>query len=389
MTTADPIKDRVAIAAAASTGFTAANSGRSQTALAAQAAVEVLRACNLTASDVDGICGSWPSAAVMQSTLGIPRTTWHANPVIPFGNHIAAATAAVASGLANVVLVYHAAYRLPWNTASSVRDPYRRIATPGLGDPAPGPENIAGAVGYAAWASRYLHEYGLDREPFGLMARNDRTNAALNPLAARRDPITMDDYFDARMIRWPLCLLDMDQPVDGADAFIVTTTERARDMPLPPVMIQAVVLGQTDCNEEDQVRSLRCHGQQVVTETLRAKTDFWIEDVDVYFPYDGFTPIALNWIENAGWCGPGEAGQFLNQHWDHDTDRVLINGSIPINPHGGALSEGGTQGSGHVREAVHQLQGLAGPRQVRDAHRALLTLGGFFFNAQGVTLRSD
>ena len=65
----------------------------------------------------------------------------------------------------------------------------------------------------------------------------------------------------------------------------------------------------------------------------------------------------------------------------------MIKGRIPVNPHGGALSEGGTQGSGHIREAVHQLQGLAGDRQVEDAQRAIVTAGGFFFNAQGVTLR--
>jgi acetyl-CoA acetyltransferase len=127
----------------------------------------------------------------------------------------------------------------------------------------------------------------------------------------------------------------------------------------------------------------------VVIAALRAKGDFWIDDVDVYFPYDGFSAITLNWIENVGWCGPGEAGAFIEQHWDAGEDRILINGRVPVNPHGGALSEGGTQGSGHLREAVHQLQGLAGDRQVAGAQRAIVTAGGFFFNAQGVSLRVD
>ena len=128
------------------------------------------------------------------------------------------------------------------------------------------------------------------------------------------------------------------------------------------------------------------HGQQITIEALKAKSDFWIEDCDVYFPYDGFSIITLNWIENAGWCGRGEAGEFLAQHWDEKSQRVLIDGRIPINPHGGSLSEGGTQGSGHLREAVLQLQGRAGDRQVEGAQRAIVTAGGFFFNAQGVTL---
>ena len=84
-----------------------------------------------------------------------------------------------------------------------------------------------------------------------------------------------------------------------------------------------------------------------------------------------------------------EAGAFLEANWDAERNRILIDGRIPVNPHGGALSEGGTQGSGHLREAVHQLQGLAGPRQVAGAHTALITAGGFFFNAQGAALRTD
>jgi acetyl-CoA acetyltransferase len=155
------------------------------------------------------------------------------------------------------------------------------------------------------------------------------------------------------------------------------------------VLINAVSLGTIDKNEEDQTPGLERHGQHVVVDALKAKGDFWIDDCDVYFPYDGFTIITLNWIENAGWCKPGEAGDFIEQHWDATSNRILINGRIPVNPHGGALSEGGTQGSGHIREAIHQLQGLAGPRQVPDAQRAIVTAGGFFFNAQGVTLRRD
>ena len=158
----------------------------------------------------------------------------------------------------------------------------------------------------------------------------------------------MDDYLSARMIRWPLCLLDMDVPVDGADAFVITTAERARDLPLHP--------GARPCRRPRawSRRTSRTNRRAfVITASTwswppcRAKGDFWIDDVDVYFPYDGFTPITLNWIENAGWCGPGEAASFIEQHWDQDEGRILIDGRIPVNSHGGALSEGATQGSGH------------------------------------------
>lgn len=382
----NPMKDRVAFAGAATTGFVPRNSGRSEASWVAEACIRVLRECGLRPQDVDGICGSVPSAAHVQRMLGIPEVTWFSNPFIPLGNHVAAAAAAVSAGLCETVLVYHGAYRLPWNTSASLKDAFRRPTAPGA---PPAPEEIAGSVGYTAWASRYIHEYGVPKEQFGYVAINDRSNAAANPAAAMREPMTMEDYLSARMIRWPLCLYDMDVAVDGADAFIITTTERARDLPLPPVLIQAVALGMVDKNVEDQAVGLEHHGQQVTVKALKAKSDFWIDDCDVYFPYDGFTIITLNWIENAGWCGRGEAGAFLEQHWDAEHQRVLINGRIPVNPHGGSLSEGATQGSGHLREAVHQLQGLAGARQVADAQRAIVTAGGFFFNAQGVTLRRD
>ena len=379
----NPAKNRVAVAGVATTGMTPRNTGRSQLSLAAEAAVKVLRELGLSAVDIDGICGSTPPAREMASALGLTEVTWFAEPAIPFLNHVASAVGAVASGMCDTVLAYHGAYRLPWNTSSSLKDPFRRPTAVG---PVPPPEMVAGSVGYTAWASRYMYEFGATKDDFGLVAVNDRSNAMRNPDAAMREPLTLEDYHAARMIRWPLNLLDMDVAVDGGDAFVITTPERARDLPYPPVLVQATALGLSAPTEEDQAVGLRHHGQQVTIDALRAKSDFWIDDIDVYFPYDGFSVIALNWIENAGFCGPGEAGDFLRQHWVKEENRALINGRVPLNPHGGALSDGGTQGSGHVREAVLQLQGRAGERQVPDARRALLTLGGFFFNAQGLLL---
>ena len=388
-TTRNPMKDRVAIAGAASTGFHANNTVRSQASYVAEACKAVLAQCGLAPGDVDGLCGSLPLAPAVQSMLGIPEVTWFANPMIPFGSHVAAAASAVHSGLCDVVLAYHGAYRMAWNTGSALKDPFRRGLEFGSGATPP-PESVNGAIGYTAWASRYLHEHGIAREDLGYIAINGRTNARNNPLAAMRAPMTMIDYVSARMVRWPLCLYDMDVPVDGADAFIITSAERARDLRLPPVLVHSVVLGMVDRNEEDQIQGLHHHGQHVTISALRAKSDFWIEDVDVYFPYDGFSIIALNWLENAGWCGPGEGSDFVQDHWvagEDGTGRILIKGRVPVNPHGGSLSEGGTQGTGHLREAVHQLQGLAGDRQVQGAERALLNIGGFFFNSQGITLR--
>lgn len=380
------MKDKTAIAGAASSsfGFIARNSSHSQSALVADACVNVLQACGLQASDIDGVCGSSPSATRVISMLGIPQVTWFANVTFPFINLVAAASAAVHAGLCEVVLAYHSSYRLAWNTARSLEDPLRM---PHHGVSLQNPESLSGSPAYAAWASRYLYEYGESaRQAFAYIAVNGRTGAVDNSIAAMRRPITLTDYFNAPMIREPLCLLDMDVPVDGADAFIVTTAERARDLRLPPVLINAVTLGAIKNNEEDQIPGLQRHGQHVVVEALRSKSDFWTDDIQILFPYDGFTSIAATWIENAQYCGAGEAAAFLTDNWDETRQRIMIDGRVVVNPHGGSLSEGGSQGSGHVREAVHQLQGRAMGRQVDGAERALVLGGGYFFNSQGLTL---
>jgi acetyl-CoA acetyltransferase len=137
------------------------------------------------------------------------------------------------------------------------------------------------------------------------------------------------------------------------------------------------------------VSDLQHTGQAVAARTLRERSELWIDDIDVYLPYDGFTVITLRCFESYGFCADGEAGDYLAEQWNDVQNRVLLKGRVPVNPHGGSLSEGGSQGAGHLREAVRQLRGDAGQRQVPDARVAMLTPGGFFFNAQGLVLRAD
>lgn len=388
-----PLKDQVAIVGLGSTGFTRTGHGRSRDGLVADAAIAAIRDAGLTKHDIDGVVGAFLDAHKVVSMLGLPEVTHFTTPPPPIVNGIADAVHAVHSGAADHVLLHHVAYRSPAVSRSTAADPMRRNLG-WAGEPAPrhwrsDPEDVRGSVGYTAWASRYLHEYGGLREHLGYVAVNNRANAARNPLAAMRDPLTMDDYLAARMIRDPLCLLDMDIPVDGADAFVLTTAERARDLTDHPILVHAAAVATTAKNTEDQVPDLHHHGQQVVARRLRERSDLWIEDTDVYFPYDGFSFITLSWLENMGWCGAGEAGAFLESNRDKESGRIMLDGRIPVNPHGGALSEGATQGSGHLREAVTQLRGTAGERQVPGAETALLSIGGFFFNAQGLVLRRE
>ena len=384
----NPIKDQIAIVGVASTGFVR-TSDRTPLANALDASTMAIRDAGLTAADINGVvCTNEPGAPgpeALATALGLENVTHFTKPTPVVMNSIVDAMNAVFSGSCDTVLVCASMLRLPWNSRSAANDPFRSH----LGSqPAAGiPETIAMAPAYTAWASRYMHEYGATKEPFGRVAVNMRTNAAQNPMAAMRSPITLDDYYAARMIRWPLCLLDMDIPVDGADAFVLTTVDRAKRLDRPTVVIHAATVGLGGAYE-DQIPDLNNHGQQVVVDALKAKSDLWLDDVDVFLPYDGFTIITLAWFENVGYCPPGGAAKFLADNWDADNNRILIDGRVPVNPHGGSLSEGATRGTGHIREAVVQLRGEAGDRQVPGARTALVTPGGFFFNPQGAILRT-
>jgi acetyl-CoA acetyltransferase len=384
-----PIQDTIAIAGVGTTGFSRAV-GRSALALALEASTRAIRDAGLSARDIDGIVAlaepGAPGPQQLAAALGIPAVTHFSSPAPVVMFSIIDAMNAIFAGSCDTVLICSAMLRLPWASRSAANDPFRRSM--GSAAMAAGmPESIRMAPAYAAWASRYIHEYGATREPFGRIAINSRSGAMRNELAAMRAPLTMQDYLDARMVREPLCMLDMDVPVDGADAFVLTGAARAKALPQPRVLIHAATVGLVDTNDEDQA-SLSRHGQHVVARALRERSELWLDDVDVYFPYDGFTIITLGWLENIGWCRPGGASKFIAEHWDERGNRLLIRGRIPVNPHGGSLSEGATRGTGHLREAVVQLRGQAGERQVSGAKTALITSGGFFFNSQGAVLRA-
>lgn len=395
----NPLKDQVAIVGVGLAPYSRAQGGPSLAGLAARACVAAIKDAGLTAADIDGVCGSSVSDVDMQLALGLPKVIWGTSPRIPFGFQMIEAVNAVFAGACDYALVYHATYRAV-GSSEDRPDPVR-VRAAGLGAygvvpwksrsrlPAPDPGTLAGGLGYASWAQRYLHQYGATRQVFGRLAVNNRSQAALNENAVLRQPMSMDDYYAAPMMREPLGLFDLDLPVDGADAFVVTTAERARDLPQRPVHVHAITSGRTGLCREDQVRDLDDSGQDVVARALWSKSDLTLRDVDLFLPYDGFTMISALWIESVGYCPRGAAADFVEQHWDENSQRILIDGRVPVNTHGGNLSEGATQGSGAVREAVVQLRGAAGARQTAGARVALVTPGGIVWNASGMVLRSD
>lgn len=357
-------------------------------AMVARACIDAIRDAGLTAVDIDGVCGSTVvDTHAVQAALGLPAITWWCNPTIPFQHQIIEAMNAIHAGTCTTVLCYHGTYRPP--SRSGNNSPFRLRSSLGQAGLDQNPDTMFGPVGYAAWAARYLHEFRSSREVFGSIAINGRTNAALNPHAAMRKPLTMADYLDSPMVREPLAILDMDVPVDGADAFVITTAERARDLARRRVLIHAAVMGEAKVPYEDQTLDFNHTGQEIAARALWARSDIGLGDVDVFFPYDGFTVIAVRWFEVMGFCGDGEAADYFRDNWDTRADRLLLGGRVPVNTHGGSLSDGGTQGSGHVREAVLQLRGDAADRQVPGAETALLAMGGMFLNSGAIVLRTD
>lgn len=279
---------------------------------------------------------------------------------------------AVATGLCRHVLVYRTL------TESSAQFGGGRRGIP-VYDP-------EGATGYLQWtlpfggfsggnwmahyASRHFHEYGTTREQLGAIAINARRNAALNPKAIYSEPLTMEEYLGARMITTPLCLYDCDVPVDGSTAVVVSTVEHGRDTPHPAVRFEAVGTALDGRASWDQWESVSRLASYDAAHHLWSRTDLRPADVDVAQLYDGFTILTLLWLESLGFCGEGEGGPYVE-----GGGRIALNGELPLATGGGQLSAGRLHSFGHLHEAVLQLRGEAGQRQIRDAEVAVVSSG--------------
>jgi acetyl-CoA acetyltransferase len=234
----------------------------------------------------------------------------------------------------------------------------------------------------APYAMRYLYDHGVTREQLAWIPVTQRAHAALNPDAVYRAPLTVDDYLASRMISTPICLFDCDVPVDGATAFVVSAAGTAPDL-RAPVDIEALA-GVIDGRPSwDQWEDMSRVGHATAA-ALWNRTDLRPADVDVAQLYDGFTIEVVWWLEALGFCGPGEAGGFVD-----GGKRIALDGELPLNTWGGQLSGGRLHAAfGHTAEAVRQLRGEAGDRQVRDAEVAVVTnVGGYEAGAALLTRR--
>jgi acetyl-CoA acetyltransferase len=233
-------------------------------------------------------------------------------------------------------------------------------------------------MSFALTYMRYMKLYGARREHLGALAVASRRGANLNPHAYFRDvSLSMDEYMSARMISDPMCLYDCDIPVDGAGALVLTTADRAKDLPNPPAYVTG--LGQAGFLKGTPPISVGGMGASLFEENRHtAKTigrGIWEssglapKDIDAAMLYDGFAPDVYFWLEGLGFCDEGEAFEFIQD------GRIEIDGSFPINTFGGNLSEGRLHGVGHWIEAALQVQGRAGKRQIAKTDNIVVATG--------------
>lgn len=382
MLTAEKFEDKVAL-----TGIGMSPIGRrlmqQPLALTMQACEAAIADAGLTFADIDGL-STYPGAinvggfgeggvTALEAALGI-RPTWHNGAMETFGpgGSVIAAMLAVAGGLARHVLCF----RTLWEATHGELMKQGKI-TPAHGSAGrmSGWQMPFGATSAAHTlamnAQRHFHRYGTTKETLGWIALNQRANAELNPTAIYRAPMTMDDYLNARPITTPFGLYDCDVPCDGAIAVIVSAADAARDLAKPPVRVEAV--GTQIVERIDWDQSTLTHEPQVLGQAAHVwtRTSLRPADVDVAELYDGFTMNCLSWIEALGFCGIGEAKEFLD-----GGKNIARDGLLPLNTHGGQLSHGRTHGMGLLHEAISQLRGEAGDRQVVDARVGVVSSGG-------------
>jgi acetyl-CoA acetyltransferase/uncharacterized OB-fold protein len=351
--------------------------------LTVDACLAAVADAGLTLDDIDGL-STYPGAAGMgmseggvtpvEEALRLHPTWINGGGDLPGpGGSVIAAMLAVAGGLCRHVLCFRTVWESTWAALGLAA----RAA--GSGGRPSGPLQEwrlpFGAMSAANWigmnANQYLHRYGAPREMLGWVALNGRANAARNPAAIYRDPMTMDDYLAARPITSPFGLYDCDVPCDASVAVVVSAAETAADLPRPPVRVEAVGTQITERISWDQ--GTITHEPQVLGQSahLWTRTSLGPADVDLALVYDGFTFNAISWIEALGFCGIGEA-----KDWLDGGRRIALHGDLPVNPHGGQLSEGRTHGYGFLYEAMVQLRHEAGERQVPGARTAVVTTGG-------------
>jgi len=401
------LKDQTAIVGVGSTQYWKRGQSVPETELsmACTAILAALDDAGLTVKDLDGfaIYSNSCDPATVGAVLGVEEIRFAATLTSGGGGSagsLGLAAAAITSGQAEVCV-----------SLMTLQQAQRRLGGTQVGDSAPAPSGGGsspyGAGGipptmafqahtgllspghsFSLLTQRHMHLYGTKREHLAKIAISQRKNAITRPTSIRKEPLTMDEYFSARIISDPLCLFDYTMETDGAIAVITTTAARAKDLKQKPVYIMGSANGGmgrwgsaifTYFQMPDDY--FASSGHRPVAKRMYEMAGVGPKDVDVALLYDHFSPMVLMQLEDYGFCPIGEGGRFID-----DGNIYFDGGSIPVNTHGGHLSEAYIIGMTHVREAVEQLRGVA-INQVKDAEIALVTGGPAGLPVSGTLLR--
>lgn len=403
------IKDKTAIVGVGATPYWKRGQSypESEFSLGCTAILAALADAGLSINDLDGfsIYSASCDPAAVAAELGVPEVRWATSTTSGGGGCVGAlgvAAAAIEAGMATTVVTLMTLQQLNRRLGGSAvggmlayammseggGSPYGSNGVPPTGAFTANNGLLSPGHSFALLAQRHMHLYGTKREHFAEVCISQRDNAIKRPTALRTEPLTLDEYFNARMISDPLCLFDYTMESDGAVAVITVSAERAKDLRQPPVYIMAANHGGTGRwgpalfryfqIPEDEFPS---SGHRPVAKRMYEMAGVGPAEVDVALLYDHFSPMVLMQLEDYGFCPVGESGPFVA-----DGNIRFGTGTIPVNTHGGNLSEAYIIGMTHVREAVEQLRGTA-VNQVEGAEIALVTGGPASLPVSGALLR--
>ena len=368
------MRGRVAIAGAGEADEHGRLPQKSAFQLHVEAARNALVDAGLTVRDVDAVfsAGLWMGSETAEY-MGIRPRYVDGTQIggCSFIAHVQHAMAAIAAGIVEVALITHGE-----SGASRIGMPGTRFGADSFRLQFEQPFGLAGPpTGYALAAARHMHEYGTTSGQLAELAVSTRKWAQLNPRAIMRDPLTVEQVLASRVISWPLHLLDCCLVTDAGGAVVVTSAARARDLPKRPVY----VLGTGEATTHVLVSQMPDYAfwdaAKMASERAFAMAGVAHGDIDVAEFYDAFTIVPVMGLEATGFCKPGEGGAFVSG------GRTAPGGPFPMNTNGGGLSytHSGMYGMFTLVEAVRQLRGECGPRQVAGAKTAICHgLGGMF-----------
>lgn len=353
---------------------------RSPLLLTLDAIREALDEAGLTLAQIDGVATYPGRVAAMPGfspvgadelidALGI-RATWY-NGGLENTSQLGAvvtAAAAVRAGLARHIICYRTVYEAAALARPDEYPVMHRDKVDGTTQWTAPFHAVSAANWTAQYAMRHMKKYGMTREQLAQIALTDRAHAVLNPRALVREPLTMDQYMSARMISSPLCLYDCDRFTDASTVLIVSAQDALDEVKCKPIRIAATA-GSVERLSWDQAEWMACYATGA---DLWKNCDYKPKDVDTVQLYDGFSFQAIAWLEGLGFCEIGEGGRFVE-----GGKRIALDGELPMNTFGGQIGAGRLHGFGFAHEAVVQLRGKGGARQIPgDPKVAVCASGG-------------